>query len=77
MDYAKKEERPQYSRESLMALCSPSRIEADKAGMIAILEKWKAKQDSLRPVMFIINTSGGGNRSATFTMNVLQRRRQP
>lgn len=73
MDYAKKEDRPQYSQESLMALCSPSRIEADKANMIAILEKWKAKQDSPRPVMFIINTSGGGNRSATFTMNVLQR----
>ncbi len=73
LDYAKKEDRPQYSQESLMALCSPSHVEADKENMIAILEKWKAKQDSPKPVMFIINTSGGGNRSATFTMNVLQR----
>jgi hypothetical protein len=56
-----------------MALCAPSHVEADKANMIAILEKWKAKQNSPKPVMFIINTSGGGNRSATFTMNVLQR----
>ncbi|MBO9632804.1 MAG: hypothetical protein J7578_06770 [Chitinophagaceae bacterium] len=73
LDYAKKEDRPQYSQESLMALCSPSHIEADKANMIAILERWKSRQNSPKPLMFIINTSGGGNRSATFTMNVLQR----
>ena len=73
LDYAKKDDRPAYTQESLMALCSPQRIEADKDHMIEILNRWKKKQDSAKPVMFIINTSGGGNRSATFTMNVLQR----
>lgn len=73
LDYSIKENRPEYSQEALMALCSPSHVEADKAHWIEILEKWKAKQDSPKPVMFLINTSGGGNRSATFTMNVLQR----
>ncbi|MFM9907988.1 MAG: patatin-like phospholipase family protein, partial [Chitinophagaceae bacterium] len=41
--------------------------------MITILEAWKKKQKEDKPLLFIINTSGGGSRSATFTMNVLQR----
>ena len=41
--------------------------------MIGILEKWKQKQKTDKPVLVIINTSGGGQRSATFTMNMLQR----
>jgi hypothetical protein len=40
--------------------------------MISILENWKKKQTDAKPLMFVITTSGGGNRSATFTMNVLQ-----
>jgi hypothetical protein len=40
--------------------------------MIAILERWKAKQDSGKPLLVVVNTSGGGHRSATFTMSVLQ-----
>ena len=40
--------------------------------MIAILERWKAKQDSSKPLLVVVNTSGGGHRSATFTMSVLQ-----
>ncbi|MGU7714742.1 hypothetical protein, partial [Escherichia coli] len=34
---------------------------------------WKARQSSPQPTMYIINTSGGGTRSATFTMNTLQK----
>ncbi len=41
--------------------------------MIAILERWKKKQHSDKPYLYIISTSGGGNRSANFTMNVMQR----
>ncbi len=37
------------------------------------LNAWKAKQKEDKPVMFLLNVSGGGNRSAAFTMNVLQR----
>lgn len=72
LNYANKKERPVYTRDHLVDLCSPENVEKDKANMIAILERWKANQDAKKPIMFIINTSGGGNRSATFTMNVLQ-----
>jgi hypothetical protein len=41
--------------------------------MIRVLENWKKKQDEAKPLLVIINTSGGGHRSATFTMSILQR----
>jgi hypothetical protein len=41
--------------------------------MTRVLMSWKKKQKEDKPVFYIINTSGGGNRSATFTMNILQR----
>jgi len=40
--------------------------------MISVLEKWKRKQGTDKPLLVIKNTSGGGQRSATFTMNMLQ-----
>ncbi len=73
LNYSNKAERPVYNRESLLALCNDSSIEQDKKNMIDILETWKKKQHDEKPFLFIINTSGGGSRSATFTMNVLQR----
>jgi hypothetical protein len=73
LNYSNKTERPVYNRESLLALCNDSSIEQDKRNMIDILEAWKKKQQEEKPFLFIINTSGGGSRSATFTMNVLQR----
>lgn len=73
LNYSNKDVRPAYERDSLLALCSPEIMEKDKAAMIEILNRWKAKQHEEKPVMFLINCSGGGNRSATFTMNVLQR----
>lgn len=41
--------------------------------MIRILENWKKKQKEAKPLLLIINTSGGGSRSAAFTMNILQK----
>lgn len=72
LNYDPKLERSEYSRESVMQLASDSNILADKAVYIDMLNKWKAKQQSPKPVLFLINTSGGGIRSATFTMNALQ-----
>ena len=69
----KKTERPEYNRDALIALSSPKNIERDKKNMISILEKWKIKQKEKKPLLYLISTSGGGNRSANFTMNVLQR----
>lgn len=66
-------ERAPYNREALLALCTPQQMEADKQNMIRILNAWKARQRAEKPVMYLVNVSGGGNRSATFTMNVLQR----
>ena len=41
--------------------------------MITKLDNWKKKQADEKPLIYLINTTGGGNRSANFTMNVLQR----
>jgi hypothetical protein len=72
LDYVDTDHRPSYSREGLLALCSKENIEADRQNMIHILDNWKKKQDSDKPLMIVISTSGGGHRSATFTMKVLQ-----
>jgi hypothetical protein len=73
LNYKNKDQRPTYDQDSLLALCSPANVARDKKAMIDILEKWKAKQGVEKPYMFIIGTSGGGTRSATFTLDVLQR----
>lgn len=73
LNYLNSKERPSYSREGLLQLCTPENIDADRKNMISILEKWKQKQKTDKPYLVIINTSGGGQRSATFTMNMLQR----
>ncbi len=72
LNYVNKEERPSYSREGLMAICEPEHIRFDSLNMVTVLENWKKKQDNAKPWLVIINTSGGGHRSATFTMSVLQ-----
>ena len=73
LNYVNRDERPSYSREGILSLCTPENIDADRKNMIRILEKWKQKQGVDKPLLVVINTSGGGQRSATFTMNMLQR----
>ncbi len=72
LNYWNEDERPSYTKEGLMELCKPQNIEADKKNMTGILNAWKKKQESDKPLLVFINTSGGGHRSATFTMSVLQ-----
>jgi hypothetical protein len=72
INYWNKSERPSYSRQGLIALCNKDSVEADKKNMISILNAWKRKQNTEKPLLLFINTSGGGHRSATFTMSVLQ-----
>jgi len=72
LNYNNRDKRPHYTKDGLMELCTKEKTDADKQNMIEILEKWKAKQDSGRPLLVVVNTSGGGHRSATFTMSVLQ-----
>lgn len=73
LDYTNIESRPHYDRDSIMKLCTLEQMEADKENLIRVLNLWKQKQGSDKPVMYIMNFSGGGTRSATFAMNVLQR----
>ncbi len=72
INYWNTDQRPSYSREGLLALCNKDSVEADRQNMIGILNAWKQKQDTGKPLLVLINTSGGGHRSATFTMSVLQ-----
>lgn len=64
--------RPGYSLQTLSALNTPDKVEADKKNMLGILERWKQKQEEDKPMMVILNFSGGGVRSASFAMSVLQ-----
>lgn len=73
IDYTNKSERPEYSKKGLLELCTPENVNADKANMLSILNNWKKKQQSEKPLIFFINVSGGGLRSATFTINTLQK----
>lgn len=72
LNYSSKTKRPVYSRESVMQQAGIAEIAADKQVYINMLNQWKKKQGTAKPVMYLINTSGGGIRSATFTMNALQ-----
>ena len=72
LNYNNKTERPDYTKHSLQALCTPNLVSRDKSNMITILDNWKRKQRPEKPVMFFLNVSGGGLRSATFVMNTLQ-----
>lgn len=72
INYNNKSDRPAYDKQSLQKICTPVIIEKDKANMITILNNWKKKQQVNKPVIIFINVSGGGLRSATFVMNMLQ-----
>lgn len=74
LDYVKKHERPKYSLPQLQDFFTIARAEADKKATLEILENWRKKfPGNVKPPMIVINTSGGGSRSAAWTMNVLQR----
>jgi hypothetical protein len=73
LNYTNRDQRPVYTANNLLSLCTPDKMQRDKQHMLSILENWKKRQTEEKPLMFVITTSGGGNRSAAFTMNVLQR----
>jgi hypothetical protein len=73
INYDKKLTPPAYNKEAIEEIASPANIEMDKQSFVQTLNEWKKRQHEEKPVMFIINVSGGGNRSAAFTLNILQR----
>ena len=73
LNYFNRSERPSYSKKGLFELASPENVKADSLNMIQVLENWKKNQEDEKPLLVMLNTSGGGHRSATFTMSILQR----
>lgn len=71
LDYRMKG-RPAYTLTGLQQLNTAGKINSDKNNMISILEKWKHRQNEEKPLMIMLNFSGGGLRGASFSMNVLQ-----
>ena len=69
LNYSNQNERPAYSRENLVTMCNQKNVDEDRQNMIRILENWKRNQNDDKPLLVMINTSGGGNRSAAFTMS--------
>lgn len=72
INYRDKKSRPLYNKYSLQRMSSPEKIQADKQNMLGILDRWKNRQADPKPVMVLINVSGGGLRSAAFVMNAMQ-----
>src|SRR5688500_250964 len=72
LNYGNKKERPTDTNAHLLELCNAEKSIADKAAMLEILNHWKINQNQEKPVMVFLNFSGGGVRSASFAMNVLQ-----
>ena len=73
LNYTNTEERPAYTREHILEMAAAKNVSADSLNMITVLENWKKKQPEEKPLFVVINTSGGGTRSATFTMSIMQR----
>lgn len=61
-----------YSYPSLQEACSPSRVAQDKTQTIGILERWRQRVGAEKPKLVILSVSGGGLKSATWTMKVVQ-----
>ncbi len=62
----------EYSLEAIEAISNESAINESKAHWLQMLENWKSKTGQEKPTMNLIAVSGGGQRSALWTMNVLQ-----
>ncbi len=72
LDYSK-DKRVDYTRNAVLRLGNPEDVAADIQAFTAILNNWKKKQGSDKPVMYLVNVSGGGLRSSAFTVDVMQR----
>jgi hypothetical protein len=63
---------PEYSQHALLQLAAADSVSRDSLAFVQMLNRWKARQQSDTPVLCIVSVSGGGNRAAVFTTNVLQ-----
>lgn len=72
LNYSSSETWPAYDQQSIFNLANRDSIALDKTNMLTVLNNWKEQQGEEKPVMYIVNVSGGGLRSASFAMNILQ-----
>lgn len=72
LNYGNRDHRPRYDKESLHMLGNPAAVQHDLQNMQSIMDRWKTRQGEEKPLLVVLTTSGGGTRSATFTMEVLQ-----
>lgn len=73
LNYDSKISQPAYTQRNIDSIAASPSAEQDKRNMETILDRWKNRQGEEKPLLVVVTTSGGGTRSATFTMNVLQR----
>ncbi|WP_143308500.1 patatin-like phospholipase family protein [Chitinophaga vietnamensis] len=74
LNYRQKEGRPEYSPQALQQFFTKEKLETDKVRTLKILERWRAQfPANKKPPLIVMNFSGGGSRSATWSVNVLQR----
>jgi hypothetical protein len=71
MSYAEEDLKP-YSPEAINNLIGPDVCAEDKAEYLKILTAWKSKQSAEKPKLVVINSSGGGLRSAMWTFKVMR-----
>ena len=65
-------ERADYSYDNFERITNDSLVTYDKKRSLELLENWKAKQDTDKPKLILLNVSGGGLRSALWVTKVLQ-----
>jgi hypothetical protein len=74
LNYQQPKQRPEYSVAALQQFFSAERARQDHQHTLQILQRWRAKfPKEHKPKLVVMNFSGGGIRSAAWTMNVLQR----
>lgn len=71
LSYLNKDIQP-YSPQAINNLITTEMITSDKKNYLGVLNNWKAKQGHEKPKLVILNTSGGGLRSALWTFKVMR-----
>ncbi len=65
-------ERPAYTVASVRENASQQNIEESRQHMLKVLDNWRAKFGEENPKMVLVAVSGGGQRAALWSLNVLQ-----
>jgi hypothetical protein len=72
LNYDSKQKK-EYAFETIKSNCSNHSKISSYNNMIQILNTWKMKQQDEKPKLIIINTSGGGSRSAYWTYLIMEK----